>query len=104
MVLVSIQIQALVIHLITLLSQEIKITPLKLHGISYHKKVFSVIVNPGTLTDFACRSLDGINYNTTDATKATLVLDAPFKDFIYMAEVLMAAYNCLCNEKGSYLR
>jgi 1,4-alpha-glucan branching enzyme len=28
--------------------------------------------------------LDGINYNTADA-KATLVLDAPLKDFIYVA-------------------
>jgi hypothetical protein len=27
--------------------------------------------------------VDGINYNTTDATKATLVLDAPYKDFVY---------------------
>jgi hypothetical protein len=29
--------------------------------------------------------LDGINYNTADASKATLVLDAPLKDFIYVA-------------------
>jgi hypothetical protein len=28
--------------------------------------------------------LDGINYNTADASKA-LVLDAPLKDFIYVA-------------------
>jgi hypothetical protein len=28
--------------------------------------------------------LDGIN-NTADASKATLVLDAPLKDFIYVA-------------------
>jgi hypothetical protein len=27
--------------------------------------------------------LDGINYNTADASKATLVLDAPLK-FLYM--------------------
>jgi hypothetical protein len=32
--------------------------------------------------------LDGINYNTADASKATLVLDAPLKDFIYVAEAL----------------
>jgi 1,4-alpha-glucan branching enzyme len=29
--------------------------------------------------------VDGINYNTTDATKATLVVDAPYKDFVYVA-------------------
>ena len=29
--------------------------------------------------------VDGINYNTTDPSKATLVLNAPFKDFVYVA-------------------
>jgi len=29
--------------------------------------------------------VDGINYNATDPTKATLVLNAPFKDFVYVA-------------------
>ncbi len=29
--------------------------------------------------------VDGINYNSGDATKATLVLDAPLKDFVYVA-------------------
>ncbi len=29
--------------------------------------------------------VDGINYNASDATKATLVLDAPLKDFVYVA-------------------
>lgn len=28
---------------------------------------------------------DGINYNSSDATKATLVLNAPYKDFVYVA-------------------
>ncbi len=28
---------------------------------------------------------DGVNYNTSDFTKATLVLNAPFKDFVYVA-------------------
>jgi hypothetical protein len=31
--------------------------------------------------------LDGINYNTADASKATLVLDAPLKD-LYMCRKL----------------
>ncbi len=29
--------------------------------------------------------VDGINYNALDPTKATLVLNAPFKDFVYVA-------------------
>ncbi|MDG2431507.1 alpha-amylase family glycosyl hydrolase, partial [Flavobacterium sp.] len=49
-------------------------------------KKFSVIVNPGTLTAaLPVGLLDGINYNSTDATKATLVLDAPLKDVVYVA-------------------
>ncbi|KUJ63281.1 alpha-amylase [Flavobacteriaceae bacterium CRH] len=49
-------------------------------------KKFSVIVNPNTVSAAMPVSLvDGINYNPTDATKATLVLDAPLKDFVYVA-------------------
>jgi glycosidase len=49
-------------------------------------KKFSVIVNPGTVSaTMPTGLLDGINYNTADGTKATLVLDAPLKDFIYVA-------------------
>ena len=49
-------------------------------------KKFSVIVNPNVSIEVAPAGLvEGINYNITDATKATLVLDAPFKDFIYVA-------------------
>lgn len=49
-------------------------------------KEFSVIVKPSVDYKVMTAGLvDGINYNTTDATKATLVLDAPFKDFIYVA-------------------
>jgi hypothetical protein len=32
--------------------------------------------------------LDGINYNTADASKATLVLDAPLKDLYMLPEAL----------------
>jgi 1,4-alpha-glucan branching enzyme len=47
---------------------------------------FNVIVNPGTIAQAIPVGLeDGINYNTSDATKATLVLDAPNKDFVYVA-------------------
>lgn len=48
---------------------------------------FSIIINPGTINEnFPVSDLeDGINYNETDATKAILVLDAPFKDFVYVA-------------------
>lgn len=49
-------------------------------------KKLSVIVNPGTISAaMPAGLLDGINYNSADATKATLVLDAPFKDFVYVA-------------------
>jgi 1,4-alpha-glucan branching enzyme len=49
-------------------------------------KKFSVIVNPGAASvAMPSGLLDGINYNSTDPTKATLVLDAPLKDFIYVA-------------------
>ncbi|MRX37700.1 T9SS type A sorting domain-containing protein [Flavobacterium sp. LC2016-23] len=49
-------------------------------------KKFSVIVNPNTVSAAIPAGLvDGINYNTSDATKATLVLDAPLKDFVYVA-------------------
>lgn len=47
---------------------------------------FNVIVNPNTISQAIPANLqDGINYNATDATKATLVLDAPNKDFVYVA-------------------
>ncbi|RED46786.1 putative secreted protein (Por secretion system target) [Winogradskyella eximia] len=48
-------------------------------------KSFSIIVN-NTITEALPSGLkDGINYNTTDPTKATLVLNAPNKDFVYVA-------------------
>ncbi|WP_282786747.1 alpha-amylase family glycosyl hydrolase [Flavobacterium croceum] len=47
---------------------------------------FTVVINPGTVTQTLPTGLeDGINYNPSDATKATLVLNAPFKDFVYVA-------------------
>lgn len=49
-------------------------------------KKFSVIVNPGTISQALPNGLeDGINYNSSDATRATLVLTAPGKDFVYVA-------------------
>ena len=49
-------------------------------------KKFSVVVNPNTVSQVMPAGLvDGINYNATDVTKATLVLDAPLKDFVYVA-------------------
>jgi 1,4-alpha-glucan branching enzyme len=49
-------------------------------------KKFSVVVNAAAVSEaLASGFLDGINYNSTDATKATLVLDAPLKDFVYVA-------------------
>jgi 1,4-alpha-glucan branching enzyme len=49
-------------------------------------KKFTVVINPGAVSEaMPAGLLDGINYNLTDATKATLVLDAPLKDFVYVA-------------------
>jgi len=47
---------------------------------------FSVIIDPGTTYEMMTADyLDGINYHDGDPTKATLVLDAPGKDFVYIA-------------------
>ncbi|MBD3583122.1 alpha-amylase family glycosyl hydrolase [Flavobacterium selenitireducens] len=55
-------------------------------GQTTHTRKFSVMVNPGTVTAAMPSGLeDGINYNPSDATKATLVLTAPGKDFVYVA-------------------
>lgn len=55
-------------------------------GSTTFSKKFSVIVNPNTVSETIPAGLeDGINYNTSDPTKATLVLDAPGKDFVYVA-------------------
>ena len=49
-------------------------------------KKFSVVVNPNTVSQTMPAGLvDGINYNSNDTSKATLVLDAPLKDFVYVA-------------------
>ncbi|WP_158728456.1 MULTISPECIES: alpha-amylase family glycosyl hydrolase [unclassified Flavobacterium] len=55
-------------------------------GATTISKKFSAIVNPNAASQaIPMGLLDGINYNTADASKATLVLDAPFKDFVYVA-------------------
>jgi len=55
-------------------------------GVTTFTGRFSVIVNPGTVSGAMPAGLvDGINYNPTDATKATLVLNAPLKSFVYVA-------------------
>ncbi|PWH83527.1 alpha-amylase [Algibacter marinivivus] len=49
-------------------------------------KTFSVIVDPGTSFSVMPQTyLDGITYDDTDPTKATLVLYATGKDFVYVA-------------------
>lgn len=49
-------------------------------------KQFSVVINPGTVSETIPAGLvEGINYNFGDPTKATLVLDAPLKEFVYVA-------------------
>ena len=55
-------------------------------GATTFTKTFNVIINPGTITQAIPSGLvNGINYNTSDATKAILVLEAPLKDFVYVA-------------------
>ncbi|WP_072781308.1 alpha-amylase family glycosyl hydrolase [Flavobacterium haoranii] len=49
-------------------------------------KFFNVVVSPTTVTEALPTGLDlGINYNSSDNSKATLVLNAPGKDFVYVA-------------------
>lgn len=55
-------------------------------GITSFTAKFNVIITPPTVTQAVPTGMvDGINYNSSDPTKATLVLNAPFKDFIYVA-------------------
>lgn len=63
-------------------SYELQIT----QGATTLVRKFSAVVNPGTVTQALPAGLqDGINYDSTDPTKATLVLDAFNKDFVYVA-------------------
>ncbi|MCK6650607.1 MAG: alpha-amylase, partial [Bacteroidia bacterium] len=55
-------------------------------GASTITRKFSVIVNPGSTPQAIPNGLEnGINLNVSDNTKATLVLEAPGKDFVYVA-------------------
>ena len=55
-------------------------------GATTFSKKFGVIVNAGATSQAMASGLeDGINYNSSDPTKATLVLTAPGKDFVYVA-------------------
>ncbi|MBU2922005.1 T9SS type A sorting domain-containing protein [Winogradskyella psychrotolerans] len=54
-------------------------------GASTITKQFTIIVNNTTPTAMPANMEDGINYNPNDPTKATLVIDAPNKDFVYVA-------------------
>lgn len=55
-------------------------------GTSTITKTFSAVVNPNTVTAALPAGMrDGINYHTGDNTKITLVLNAPGKDYVYVA-------------------
>ncbi|MEN9324131.1 MAG: hypothetical protein RL699_1911 [Bacteroidota bacterium] len=55
-------------------------------GTETQTKYFTALVNPGIISQaLPANMVEGINYNATDATKATLVLDAPLKDYVYVA-------------------
>lgn len=55
-------------------------------GSTTFSRKFAVMINPGTVTQALPSGslLEGINYGA-DPTKAILVLDAPLKDFVYVA-------------------
>ena len=54
-------------------------------GASSITKTFVILVNNTVNQTMAVGLEEGINYNSGDATKATLVLSAPLKDFVYVA-------------------
>ena len=61
---------------------ELRIT----QGITTFTVKFSVVINPGSNPGALPAGLkDGINYNASDPTRATLVLNAPTKSFVYVA-------------------
>ncbi len=54
-------------------------------GSSNVTKNFSIYVNATIEQNIPNGLVEGLNYNTNDPTKITLVLNAPFKDFVYVA-------------------
>ena len=55
-------------------------------GLETIVKEFSVLTSATPIAEALPNGMDnGINYNTSDNTKATLVLEAPNKDYIYVA-------------------
>lgn len=57
-------------------------------GSSIITKSFVILVSSAPAQNMAGGLVDGINYDSGDNTKATLVLDAPFKDFVYVSSSL----------------
>jgi hypothetical protein len=68
----------------TILSQENQIHLKLRKGYYYNKKVFGDCKSRNGCAAMPAGLVDGINYNTADAIK-TVVLDAPLKDFVYVA-------------------
>jgi len=54
-------------------------------GSSSITKTFMIVVNTTINAAVPSGMVDGINYHSSDDTKATLVLNAPGKDFVYVA-------------------
>ncbi len=54
-------------------------------GSSSITKYFTILVDNTTVESIPSGLENGINYNQSNTSKATLVIDAPYKDFIYVA-------------------
>ena len=54
------------------------------NGVTVERK-FTILVNNTSIEIMPDGLEDGINYNDNDNSKATLVLSAPYKDFVYVA-------------------
>ncbi len=54
-------------------------------NVTFTKKFYSIVVPPTVSQAIPAGKIEGINYDSTDPTKAILVLDAPGKDFVYVA-------------------
>lgn len=72
-------------HLFSNLSENQYCQLVVTQGASSVTKTFTILVNNTSTANVPSGMVDGINYHSGDASKATLVLDVPNKDFVYVA-------------------